>query len=51
MILDIFTLQGKSMDHKIYVFVISDHDNENLTKNLLESKNVYLAQKHVYVNN
>jgi len=34
----------------IIILLISNHDNENLTKNLSETKNnMYPAQKHIYV--
>jgi len=49
MLLDIFPLQGKHINHNYMIMLISNHNNENLQKNRSEIKNVYPAQKHIYV--
>lgn len=48
MLLDIFPLQGKHINHNYMIMLISNHNNENLQKNRSEIKNVYPAQKHIY---
>jgi len=44
----IFVQYKENMNMNMFLFV-SNHDNENLMKNWSETKNVYPAQKHIYV--
>jgi len=47
-LLNIYPLQGKSMNHK-YLFVNSTHDNEYLTKNRSETKKKRVSSpKHIF---
>lgn len=48
-ILDIFPLQVKSINHEYIFVLISNQDNENLTKNWSETKNLFLAQNNILV--
>lgn len=45
-LIDIFRVQGKSMNHNNNMFLlISNHDNENLTKNVYPVKERIYAKK------